>query len=72
MAIILTVILTSVNTFRGQIDNFIDALSHKEWLAALQLFVFSGAILPILPNVPITELLVGSNFELVKSESGMI
>ena len=72
LAIILTVILTSVNTFKSQIDNFIDALSHKEWLAALQLFVFSGAILPILPNVPITELLVGTNFELVKAESGIL
>lgn len=66
LAIILTVILTSVNTFRGQIDNFIDALSHKEWLAALQLFVFSGAVLPILPNMPVTDLLHGWNFNLAQ------
>ncbi len=72
LAIILTVILTSVNTFRWQIDNFIDALSHKEWLAALQLFVFSWAILPILPNMPITEMLVGWSFELTKDNTGFM
>ena len=61
IAIILVIVLTSVNTFRSQIDNFVDALNHKEWLAALQLLVFSGAVLPILPNKPFSDLLVWIN-----------
>ena len=68
LAIILAVVLAAVNTFREHIDSFIDALSHKEWLAALQLGVFSGAVLPILPNMPITELIAGTNFALEASK----
>lgn len=64
LAIILTIILTWINTFRNQIDNFVDALNHKEWLAALQLLVFSWAVLPILPNSPVTDLLEWWSFEL--------
>ncbi|MDQ7008886.1 MAG: MgtC/SapB family protein [Candidatus Gracilibacteria bacterium] len=67
IAIILTIILTGTNTFRDKIDNFAEALNHKEWLAALQLLVFSGAILPILPNIPVSDLLIGTNFELNKT-----
>jgi len=68
IAIILVIILTWVNTFRSHIDSFVDALNHKEWLAALQLLVFSWAVLPILPNKPITDLLEGTKFELVKTK----
>ncbi len=64
IAIILTIVLTGINTFRNQIDNFIDALSQKEWLAALQLLVFSWAVLPILPNKPVSDLMVWTSFEL--------
>ena len=64
IAILLTIILTLTNTFRNQIDNFADSLNNKEWLAALQLLVFSGAVLPILPNTPITDLLIWGSFEL--------
>jgi len=67
IAIIIVIVLTWVNTFRSHIDNFVDALNHKEWLAALQLLVFSGAVLPILPNKPITDLLAGTKFELIKT-----
>lgn len=67
IAIILTIIIALVNTFRYQIDNFAEILNHKEWLAWLQLLVFSWAILPILPNIPISELLVWTNFELSKN-----
>lgn len=64
IAIIITIIITGVNTFRTHIDDFINSLNMKEWLASIQLLVFSGAILPILPNKPISDLLVWSNFEL--------
>ncbi len=63
-AVILTIVLTGVNTFRSQIDHFVDALNQKEWMAALQLLVFSGAVLPILPNTPVSDLLVWWSFEL--------
>lgn len=68
--IILTIILTLVNTFRNQIDWFAETLNYKEWLAALQLLVFSGAVLPILPNIPISDLLIWTSFEL--SESSLL
>ncbi len=64
LAIILTIVLTGINTFRSQIDNFVDALNHKEWMAALQLLVFSWAVLPILPNKPVSDLLKWWSFEL--------
>jgi uncharacterized membrane protein (DUF4010 family) len=67
IAIILTIILTWTNTFRDKIDNFAEALNHKEWLAALQLLVFSWAVLPILPNSPVSDLLMWTNFELDKT-----
>ena len=63
-AVIMTIVITWVNTFRSQIDNFVDALNQKEWMAALQLLVFSGAVLPILPNKPVSDLLVWGSFEL--------
>jgi len=68
ISIILVIILTWVNTFRTHLDNFVDALNYKEWLAALQLLVFSGAVLPILPNKPITDLLIWTKFELIKTK----
>ena len=64
IAIILTIIISAVNTFRSNIDNFIDSINMKEWLASLQLLVFSGAILPILPNKSVSNLLEWTNFEL--------
>ncbi len=67
IAIILVIILTWTNTFRNHINNFIDTLNQKEWLAALQLLVFSGAILPILPNSPVSDLLKWTKFELDNS-----
>lgn len=64
IAIILTIIISAVNTFRTHIDVFIDSLNMKEWLASLQLLVFSWFVLPILPNKPISDLLVWTKFEL--------
>ncbi len=67
IAIVLVIILTWTNTFRNHINTFVDALNHKEWMASLQLLVFSWAVLPILPNKPITDLLVWTKFELTKT-----
>ncbi len=64
IAIILTVLIATINTFKTNIDKFIDSFSMKEWLASLQLLVFSWAVLPILPNKSVWELLVWTKFEL--------
>lgn len=53
VAIVLTVLLASMNAFKQELHSFIGTLNIKEWTGALQLLVISGAILPFLPREPI-------------------
>ncbi|MCK5460760.1 MgtC/SapB family protein [Candidatus Gracilibacteria bacterium] len=53
LAIILTILLASINAFKKELHSFIGTLKRKEWIGALQLLILSGAVLPVLPRVPI-------------------
>ncbi len=55
-AIFLTIILMVLNEFRTELHKFISTLSVSETRGALQLLIFSGAVLPFLPRVPIDPL----------------
>jgi len=53
LAIILTVLVGSLNAFKEELHGFAKTISPKEWIGALQLLMLSGAILPFLPREPI-------------------
>jgi len=53
VAILLTLFLASLNTFRDGIQLFAKTLTDSEWRGALKLFLLSGAILPFLPQTAI-------------------
>lgn len=55
-AIILTVLIGSLNAFKEELHGFAKTISPKEWIGALQLLMVSGAILPFLPREPIDPL----------------
>lgn len=52
-AIFLTIILMLLKEFRFELHKFIAKLSVPETRGALQLLIFSGAVLPFLPTEPI-------------------
>lgn len=52
-AIFLTIILMMLKEFRFELHKFIAKLSIPETRGALQLLIFSGAVLPFLPTEPI-------------------
>jgi len=52
-AIFLTIILIVLKEFRLELHKFISTLSVSETRGALQLLIFSGAVLPFLPTTPI-------------------
>jgi uncharacterized membrane protein (DUF4010 family) len=53
LAIILTVLIGSLNAFKEELHRFAKTISPKEWVGALQLLMLSGAVLPFLPREPI-------------------
>ncbi len=53
IAILLTLFLAFLNTFRDGLRLFAWTLTDSEWHGALKLFLLSGAILPFLPRVPV-------------------
>jgi uncharacterized membrane protein (DUF4010 family) len=53
IAILLTILLAALNTFKKDLHSFVGTLTEKEWVGALQLMIFSGAALPFLPKEPI-------------------
>ncbi len=53
LAIILTVLLASLNMFKEKLHEFVATLNYKEWIGALQLLLLSGVILPFLPREPV-------------------
>lgn len=52
-AIFLTIIIMVLKEFRLELHKFISTLSVPETRGALQLLIFSGAVLPFLPTEPI-------------------
>lgn len=56
LAIILTVLIGSLNAFKEELHRFAKTIHPKEWVGALQLLMVSGAILPFLPREPIDPL----------------
>lgn len=52
-AIFLTIIIIMLKEFRLEVHKFIAKLSVSETRGALQLLIFSGAVLPFLPTEPI-------------------
>lgn len=52
-AIFLTIIVMVLKEFRTELHKFISTLSVPETRGALQLLIFSGAVLPFLPTEPI-------------------
>jgi uncharacterized membrane protein (DUF4010 family) len=52
-AIFLTIILMVLKEFRTELHKFIATLSVPETRGALQLLIFSGAVLPFLPTEPV-------------------
>ena len=53
LAIILTIVLATLNAFKDELHSFVGGINKAEWVGALQLLIFSGAILPFLPKTPI-------------------
>ena len=53
LALLLTLFLALVDGFKQELHSFAHTLKKQEWIGALQLLFFSGAILPFLPQVPI-------------------
>lgn len=53
LAIILTIFLAAVDTFKDKLHIFASKLSEKEWAWAFEFLTISWAILPFLPQVPI-------------------
>ena len=67
ISVFLIIIITLSNTFKENMHNFAGTLNYKEWLASLQLAIFSWVILPILPNNSVSNLLIWTKFELEKN-----
>jgi uncharacterized membrane protein (DUF4010 family) len=57
IAILVTILLASLNGFKDELHRFVHIFNKKEWIGALQLLIFSGAILPYLPQESIAELI---------------
>ncbi len=55
-AIFLAIIIMVLKEFRQELHKFIATLSISETRGVLQLLIFSGAVLPFLPRVPIDPL----------------
>lgn len=53
VAIILAIIVGSLNAFKDELHSFAKTFSPKEWSGALQLLAISAAVLPFLPRTPI-------------------
>ncbi|PID70683.1 hypothetical protein CSB37_01200 [bacterium DOLZORAL124_38_8] len=53
LAILLTILLGIMGEFKTSIHNFVYTLTEQEVKGALQLLVFSGAVLPFLPQTAI-------------------
>ena len=53
LAIILTILLAAIDTFKERLHVFAAKLSEQEWLWAFQFLTISWAILPFLPQHPV-------------------
>jgi len=64
LAILITIFLAAINTYRESLHNFAKTLKEKEWQGAFQLLLFSGAVLPFLPKETIDPLGVFNPFKI--------
>lgn len=64
IAIVITLILAALNSYRDEIRAFAGTIRRHEWEGALQLLFFSGAILPFLPRETIDPLGVINPFNI--------
>ncbi len=63
IAVIVTVLLGSLNAFKSDLQEFTKTLTISEWKGALQLLILSGILLPFLPQTAVDpwEVLVPYN-----------
>jgi len=53
LAVLITVILAVVDTYKKEVRKFSSTLDMEEWRGSLQLVIFSAIILPVLPRTAI-------------------